>query len=109
MPHPSAHRNAPAVLRVHRPSTVDLIATELRNAIYSGALAVGRATSLPGFTGRGTSVAVGSLTCPHPPQRRDTSWYSVTFGGGGGWTSTTWRRTRAVSAASFNDFSHRAQ
>jgi DNA-binding GntR family transcriptional regulator len=40
MPHPSAHRNAPAVLRVHRPSTVDLIATELRNAIYSGALAV---------------------------------------------------------------------
>jgi hypothetical protein len=32
----------------------------------------------------------------------------VTFGGDGGWTSTTWRRTRAVSAASSNDFSHRA-
>ena len=52
-------------------------------------------------------MAAGSLTCPHPPQRRDTSWYSVTFGGGGGWTSTTWRRTRAVSAAPCNDSAHR--
>lgn len=32
---------APAVFRVARASTVDLIARELRNAIYSGALAVG--------------------------------------------------------------------
>lgn len=33
---------APTVLRVQRASTVDLIATELRNAVFSGALAVGR-------------------------------------------------------------------
>ncbi|EMY35692.1 GntR family transcriptional regulator [Arthrobacter crystallopoietes BAB-32] len=31
---------APTVLKVHRPSTVDLIAAELRKAIYSGALQV---------------------------------------------------------------------
>ena len=41
MPHNSAPAGAPAFLRVHRPSTVDLIATELRNAIYSGGLPVG--------------------------------------------------------------------
>lgn len=41
MPHNSARTGAPAVLRVHRPSTVDLIATELRNAIYSGGLPTG--------------------------------------------------------------------
>ena len=64
--------------------------------------------SAPGFTGRGTSVAVGSLRCPHPLQHRDTSRYSMTFGAGGGSTSTTWRRTRAVSSASCNDCSHRA-
>jgi hypothetical protein len=29
-------------------------------------------------------VAAGSLRCPHPTQRRDTKWYSVTFSGGGG-------------------------
>jgi hypothetical protein len=34
----------------------------------------------PGSTGRGTSVAVGSLTCPQPPQPRDTTWYSVVRG-----------------------------
>lgn len=33
---------APTVFRVQRASTVDLIATELRNAIFSGALQVGR-------------------------------------------------------------------
>ncbi len=64
--------------------------------------------SLPGSTGQGTSVAVGSLTCPHPPQRRDINWYSVTLGGGGGSTSTTWRRTGPVSAASSNDSARRA-
>ena len=37
-----------------------------------------------GVNRAGTSVAAGSLTCPHPPQRGDTNWYSVAFGG--------WRR-----------------
>ena len=41
MPQNSAPAGAPAFLRVHRPSTVDLIATELRNAVYSGGLPVG--------------------------------------------------------------------
>lgn len=36
-----SHAGAPAVFRVARASTVDLIARELRNAIYSGALGVG--------------------------------------------------------------------
>ncbi|GAA3911033.1 GntR family transcriptional regulator [Microbacterium invictum] len=42
MPITPARSGLPAsVLRVARPSTVDLIAIELRNAIFSGALAVG--------------------------------------------------------------------
>lgn len=35
------HGTVPALSPVTRPSTVDLIATELRNAVYSGALPVG--------------------------------------------------------------------
>jgi hypothetical protein len=35
---------------------------------------------------RAGSAAVGSLTCSHLPRRRDSSWYSVTVGGGGGVT-----------------------
>lgn len=43
MSHPSRATltTAPAFSRVTRPSTVDLIQTELRNAVYAGALAVG--------------------------------------------------------------------
>lgn len=42
MPHSSAPSGLPgSVLRVARPSTVDLIVSELRSAIFSGALSVG--------------------------------------------------------------------
>src|SRR5262249_17649333 len=58
-------------------------------------------------TRRGTSAAVGSLTCPQPPHRREMTWYSVTTGGGGGEASTTCRRTRTVSCAPASDRSHR--
>jgi hypothetical protein len=103
---------APPRERGRHPSRGAQCPTRSRQALgyrpRGGAPAARRATSLPGSTGRGTSVTAGSLTWPHPPQRRDTSGYSVTFGGGGTSTSTTWRRTRPVSAASCNDCSHRA-
>ncbi|MFD1810789.1 GntR family transcriptional regulator [Rhodococcus gannanensis] len=38
---PSPHGTAPSLSPVTRPSTVDLITVELRNAVYSGALPVG--------------------------------------------------------------------
>ena len=43
MPHPppATLATAPSFSRVTRPSTVDLIQAELRNAVYAGALAVG--------------------------------------------------------------------
>src|SRR5690625_435038 len=56
----SAHNPQVSVVRVARPSTVDLVATELRNAIFTGSLPVG-APIVEGEMARQLGVSRGPL------------------------------------------------